>query len=203
MTKVKFCGLMRKRDIDCANALLPEYVGFVFAQKSIRYVTPEQASRLKEHLHPRILAVGVFVDEDPVRIADLLRAGIIDIAQLHGSESEESCRQLRSLTGKPIIKAFSIGSPGDVDRAQKSAADFVLLDAQRGGSGTRFDWNLIKHLERPFFLAGGLNPDNVRKAVEETHPYAIDVSSGIETDGVKDTDKMRALIDAIRGEEAK
>ena len=199
MTIIKFCGLTGECDIDAANELRPEYVGFVFAPKSKRYVTPERAAGLKRQLEAGIKAVGVFVNDTPCHVAELLETGVIDIAQLHGSEDEEYIGQLRQLTDKPIIRAFFIKTAEDIAEAEKCTADHVLLDSG-AGTGEVFDWKLIKNMKRPYFLAGGLSPDNVENAVEQLSPYAVDVSSGIETDGVKDKAKMAAFAAAVRGE---
>ena len=199
MTKIKFCGLTGDCDIDAANELRPEYVGFVFAPKSKRYVTPERAAELKRRLADGIKAVGVFVNDNLYHVAELLNRGVIDIAQLHGSEDEEYIGHLRQLTGKPIIRAFRIKTAEDIAEAEKCTADHVLLDSG-AGTGEVFDWKLIKNMKRPYFLAGGLSPDNVENAVEQLSPYAVDVSSGIETDGVKDKAKMAAFAAAVRGE---
>lgn len=198
MSKIKLCGLSRPCDIETANRLRSAYIGFVFAPKSIRYVGMEKAEELKRMLLPSIKAVGVFVREEPEIIARLLRNGTIDIAQLHGGESEDYIKQLRALTDKPIIKAFRIDTKQDVEAANKSTADYVLLDSGQGGTGTTFDWNLLGGINRPYFLAGGLNADNVHDAIERLHPYAVDVSSGIETDGCKDIKKMEDFVYAVR-----
>ncbi len=198
MTKIKLCGLSRPCDILTANELRPDYIGFVFAPKSHRYVTPGQAAELKKRLSPGIQAVGVFVREDPRAVAALLRDGIIDIAQLHGGEDDDYIRSLRALTDKPVIQAFRIDTADDIRRAGDSSADFVLLDSGDGGTGTSFDWTLARPLERPCFLAGGLGPDTVGEAIRALHPYAVDVSSGIETDGWKDSAKMKAFVTAVR-----
>lgn len=200
MTKIKLCGLSRPCDIEAANELRPEYIGFVFAKNSRRYVTPPKARELKRLLAPGILAVGVFVDEQPRNIAKLLEDGVVDIAQLHGSEDEDDIRRLRQLADKPIIRAFRIETPADVQCAEQSSADYVLLDAG-AGTGRVFDWNLIKSVRRPYFLAGGLAPDNVGEAIRTLHPFAVDVSSGIETDGRKDKAKMAAFAAAVRKED--
>lgn len=198
MTKIKLCGLSRPCDIAYVNELRPEYIGFIFARKSKRYVSPEQAAALKAELSPGILAVGVFVNEPIESIAALLQCGTIDVAQLHGAETEDDISALRALTGKPIIKAFRIDTEADIRAAQASSADYVLLDSGSGGTGTVFDWRLIQKMERPYFLAGGLNPDNVASAVAALHPYAVDVSSGIETADYKDPEKMRSFVCAVR-----
>lgn len=200
MTKIKLCGLTRTEDIDAANALVPDFVGFVFAPKSRRYVTGEQALALRNQLSPAIQAVGVFVDEKPEQVAALLEAGIIDLAQLHGREDEAYLARLRALTEKPIIQAFQIKTQTDLERAQGSSADYILLDSG-AGTGTPFDWTLLKNLRRPYLLAGGLGPDNVAQAIRALHPWGVDVSSGIETGGVKDVHKMAAFVAAVRKEE--
>lgn len=200
MTKMKLCGLFCPCDIDAANELKPEYIGFVFAPKSRRYVTPEEAAELKKLLAPDIQAVGVFVNEVPERIAAFLNKGIIDIAQLHGVEDENEINQLRALTDKPIIKAFCIKKSEDITNAESCLADYILLDSGEG-TGTVFDWKKIQNIQRPYFLAGGLSIDNVENAVRQLNPYAVDVSSGIETDGLKDKMKMAAFVAAVRKEE--
>lgn len=200
MTKIKLCGLSRPCDIEAANELNPEYIGFVFAPKSKRYITPEKAKELKQLLDANIKAVGVFVNEEAENIADLLNRGIVDVAQLHGDEDEDYIKQLRRLTDKPIIKAIRIESERELADAERCSADCVLLDSG-AGTGTVFDWKLIQNMNRPYFLAGGLTPGNVENAVNMLHPYAVDVSSGIETDGLKDKTKMAAFAAAVRKEE--
>lgn len=200
MTKIKLCGLTRPEDIAAANTLEPDFVGFVFAPKSRRYVTGEQARTLRKQLSPTIQAVGVFVDEEPERVAALLEAGIIDLAQLHGREDEGYLERLRALTKKSIIQAFQIKNQKDLERAQASSADYILLDSG-AGTGTTFDWGLLTSVRRPYLLAGGLGPDNVAQAIGFLHPWGVDVSSGIETGGVKDFHKMAAFLAAVRKEE--
>jgi len=200
MTGIKFCGLRREEDILTANELRPDYIGFVFAEKSRRAVTRETAARLRALLREDIPAVGVFVDAQPETVAFLLEEGIINLAQLHGREDAEYIARLRDLSDKPVIQAFRIRSSGDVKRAEKSSADYVLLDAG-AGDGKTFEWELAESVARPCFLAGGLTPENAGEAVERLHPFALDVSSGIETDGVKDPEKMRAFMRAVRRRE--
>lgn len=197
MTKIKFCGLKRKADIETANTLKPDYIGFVFAKDSRRYISPENAAVLKSRLSPEISAVGVFVNERPEAIASLLNDGVIDLAQLHGDEDEAYINRLKGLAGKPVIKAFRITSSADVLKASGSSADLILLDSGTG-SGRTFNWQLIKEMRRPYFLAGGLDPENVRDAVRLLNPWAVDVSSGIETDGLKDIEKMAAFAEIVR-----
>ncbi|MEA4831748.1 MAG: phosphoribosylanthranilate isomerase [Oscillospiraceae bacterium] len=199
MTRIKLCGLSRLCDIKAANELKPEYIGFVFAPKSRRYVTPEKAQILKQALDSQITAVGVFADEAAETVAELLNMGTIDIAQLHGRENKEYIEQLRNLTDKPIIKAFRIETASDIADAEKSASDYILLDSG-AGTGTVFDWKLIQNIRRPYFLAGGFSPDNVEEAVTVLHPFAVDVSTGIETDGLKDKCKMAEFVAAVKKE---
>ena len=190
MTKVKLCGLSRESDIAAVNKLKPDLVGFVFAKKSKRYVSPEQAAALKSLLAPGILAAGVFVNEPVEAVAELLDHGVID---------DDYIARLRALTGKPIFRAFKVKSEADLPAIENCTADLVLLDSG-AGTGKTFDWSLVQSVQRPYFLAGGLDPDNVADAISALHPYGVDVSSGIETDGVKDESKMAAFVAAARKE---
>lgn len=199
MTKVKLCGLSRECDIAAVNELRPDLVGFVFAKKSKRYVSPERAAQLRALLAPGILAAGVFVNEPVESVAGLLDRGVIDVAQLHGSEDAAYIASLRALTDKPIFRAFKIKSEDDLPAIESCTADLVLLDSG-AGTGKTFDWSLVQSIRRPYFLAGGLDPENVADAIAALHPYGVDVSSGIETDGVKDESKMAAFVAAARRE---
>lgn len=201
MTRIKLCGLSRPCDIEAANELKPEYIGFVFAPKSKRYVTAEKAGELKRLLDPDIKAVGVFVNERLETAAGLLNSGIIDLAQLHGKEDRRYIERLRELTGKPLIQAFQIETEEDIKEARESAAEYILLDSG-AGTGTTFDWRLAQKLKRQYFLAGGLTPGNVGEAVRILSPFAVDVSSGVETDGYKNKAKMAAFAAAVRKEDA-
>lgn len=197
MAKINLCGLSRPEDIAAANALKPDFVGFVFAA-SRRQVTPEAALRLRRLLDPAIPAVGVFVDEAPDRVADLLNRGVIQIAQLHGREGEEDLARLRTLApGRPLWQAFRLRQPEDAAPANASSADSILLDSGRG-SGEAFDWALLSAIRRPYFLAGGLGPETVADALCTLRPYGVDVSSGVETDHKKDAEKMAAFVAAVR-----
>lgn len=197
MTKIKLCGLTRPCDIEYVNELLPEYIGFVFAPKSRRYISPEKAEVLREHLDDRITPVGVFVDEKIEVIADLIKRKIIDIVQLHGNESEQYIEDLRRVIDCPVIKAFRIESEADIVSANNSSADYVLLDSG-GGTGKVFDHSLLKDIARPYFLAGGLDSENVVTAVKQLAPFAVDASSSLETDRFKDKNKMTAFVKAVR-----
>jgi len=200
MTKIKFCGLSRPCDIAYVNELRPEYIGFVFAKESRRYVLPETAAALRPALGGAVCPVGVFVNEPPENVAELLNGGVIDMAQLHGQEDEAYIQKLRRLTDKPLIQAFPIRCAADAAAAARSSADYILLDSGSGGTGKHFDWSLTAEVSRSYFLAGGLSADNVAQAVGMARPYAVDVSSGVETGGFKDFEKMRRFVQAARGE---
>ena len=197
MTGIKLCGLTRPEDIAAANSLKPDYIGFVFAPWSRRYVSPEKAMELKNMLDPSIKAVGVFVDEELNEVSRLLDSGITDIAQLHGKEDDDYILRLRRQSKKPLIKAFRIKTTDDIKKAEESAADHILLDSGTG-SGNVFDWDLLGGIRRPYFLAGGLSLQNTAEAIRRLRPYALDVSSGIETDGVKDKTKMEQFVSIVR-----
>ncbi|MBR4509064.1 MAG: phosphoribosylanthranilate isomerase, partial [Ruminococcus sp.] len=194
--KIKMCGIRRPEDISFANAVRPDYIGYVFYEKSKRYVTPSAAVRLSSMLDDSIVIVGVFVDAPADEVITLYKSGTIGIAQLHGSEDDNYIMQMKN-AGVPTIKAFIIRSEEDIERAEKCPADMVLLDSGMG-SGCKFDHSLVAKIRRPYFLAGGLSPDNAAEAVEALHPYAVDASSGLETDGFKDLQKMRLFAERVR-----
>lgn len=199
-TKMKLCGLFRTQDIDYANRLLTDYVGFVLHfPKSHRSIDGEKAKQLKERLSPKIKAVGVFVNEKAEICAALANGGVIDLIQLHGGENAAYLQNLKTLTDAPIIKAVKVTSPNDVEQAQTLGADYLLLDGGTG-SGKTFDHSLIENTEirQPFFLAGGLSADNIGTVIKKFHPFAVDVSSAIETGGLKDYNKMAAFVNAVR-----
>lgn len=199
--KIKICGLKRNEDIEYVNEALPDYIGFVFS-KSRRQVTLQQAYDLKRDLNSRIKSVGVFVNEPQDMIAELAKNGIIDLAQLHGNEDNVYISKLREKTdGKvKIIKAISISNEFSIDQINEINADFFLLDNGSGGTGKAFDYSLIKNkVNDRIFLAGGINAGNIKNAVS-LNPYCIDVSSGAESDGIKDREKIIKLVRSIRDE---
>lgn len=197
MTKIKLCGLKRPCDIEFANALMPDFIGFVFAPQSRRYVTYEEAEELRKMLNRKIISVGVFVNEEIENISLLVNKNIIGIIQLHGTEDNTYIRELKAKTDCSIIQAFGIKTKSDIEKAKMSEADYIMLDSG-GGTGTLFDHSLIKSIKRDFFLAGGLDCGNVAEAIRKYSPYAVDASSSLETDGVKDMDKMTAFVKAVR-----
>lgn len=199
MAKIKICGLKRPEDIQAVNAVKPDFCGFVIeVPKSSRCVSREQVRELTKGLLPNILPVGVFVNAPVELPAQLLNEGTIAIAQLHGKEDEAYIRELRKLTDKPLIQAFSVRTAEDVERACASTADYILLDQGSGGTGKTFDWSLVNGIERPFFLAGGLSVENLEQAVRELNPWAVDLSSSLEVDGKKDPARIRAAVEIVR-----
>ncbi len=188
MTKIKLCGLFSKADIIYANQAQPDFVGFVFVKTSRRYVNFQQAAALRKKLDRRIPAVGVFVNEPLINIQKAFKAGIIQYAQLQGQESEEFVKQLQA-KAIPVIRAISAGQ-----LPFKSQAEYLLIDGPKAGSGQAFSWSTVARPDQAFFLAGGITLTNVLQAIKEFSPSVIDVSSGIETRGVKDQQKMISIV---------
>lgn len=211
MAKIKICGLTRPEDIQMVNRTEPDYVGFVFAE-SRRQVSIEQAAVLRAHLRPGICPVGVFVNEEEDQICQIVEHGMIEVVQLHGQETPEQVRRLRQRLNRIpirfpyrvlIMKAICMEPGHELDRWLDSEVDFLLLDTGSGGTGTTFDHELIARagqITKPWFLAGGMNPDNAKDAIERFHPYGIDVSSGVEIDGRKNNRKIESMIRSVRDE---
>ncbi|MBP3694733.1 MAG: phosphoribosylanthranilate isomerase [Thermoguttaceae bacterium] len=201
MTRIKLCGITRLCEAKWINELRPDFAGFVFVPASRRHVSAEQAEILRQNLDAGIRTVGVFADEKPERVAELLQSGSIDAVQLHGSEDENYLASLRKMADCPIIQAFRIRNEADTERANRSSAELVLLDSG-GGTGTLFDHSLLHGIRRPYFLAGGLTPENVGGLIQnlEPAPWGVDASSSLETDRVKDLAKMTAFVQAVRKE---
>lgn len=203
MTKIKICGLTRPEDIQAVNRFVPDYAGFVFAP-SKRQVTEEQAKYLSSLLIPAICPAGVFVNAEENFICRLADQGIIRAVQLHGQEPPEYVHRLKQLLDSPdvpVIKAVSMTSGSSLDQWFSSEADYLLLDAGSGGTGREFDHTLIPQsgaLSKPWFLAGGMSPQSAPAAIVLYHPFGVDVSSGVETDGKKDAEKIRLMIEAVR-----
>lgn len=201
MSRIKICGLRRPEDIAAVNEARPDYCGFIVEYpKSRRSIDRATLRELVQGLREEIVPVGVFVNAPKELVADLLEEGTIQIAQLHG---QEYIQELKVLTEKPLIQAFSIKSKEDVERARESAADYILLDQGSGGTGKSFDWSLVGEVGRPYFLAGGLGVENLREAIGMLHPWAVDLSSSLEIDGSKDAGRIRQAVDIVRMEETK
>ena len=200
--RLKICGLSRPCDIEWVNDAGVDFAGFVFA-RSRRQVSPEQAKQLHSMLKKEITAVGVFVNETIETIVGLVEDGVIDWVQLHGQEDEAYINELKSKVSCPVIQAFSVRTKEDVLRARESYADYILLDQGGGGTGRTFDWSLLERSKAaenktPFFLAGGLGVDNLEEAIRRTRPFAVDLSSSLETDGRKDAGKIREAVRIVR-----
>lgn len=199
MTKIKICGLRRPQDIEAVNAARPDFAGFVVeVPGSRRSVDKRELRELAGRLKEGILSVGVFVNAPPELVAELLEEGTLDLAQLHGQEDEIYMAELRRLTEKPLIQAFSIQTGQDAEQALESRADYLLLDQGRGGTGQTFDWSLLPEINRPFFLAGGLGEENLERAIRQVRPWAVDLSSSLETDGQKEPEKILRAVDLVR-----
>ncbi len=203
MTRIKICGLKRSEDIEAVNAAKPDYAGFVIeVPKSRRNVSANQVRKLTRELSQEIQAVGVFVNAPLELVAGLLNDDTLSMAQLHGAEDEAYIQRLREMTEKALIQAFSIRTEADIERALQSSADYLLLDQGGGGTGQCFDWSLVPELPRPFFLAGGLGITNLFEAITRVQPWAVDLSSSLETDGVKDPAKIEAAVRLVRSMES-
>ncbi len=204
MKKIKICGLTRKEDILTVNEFQPDYIGFVFAPGRKRTVSKETAKYLKSLLLPEIRAVGVFLNHDREEVISFAKEGIIDMIQLHGDEDRDYIKDISEYTDIPIIKAVSAGNRELIQKADElPAISYLLLDTYdkqiTGGTGKTFDWRIIPKLKTPYFLAGGLNMTNIRSAMQ-TGAYALDISSGVETNGLKDREKISEIIKTVREE---
>ena len=200
-TKIKLCGMMNPPDVITAAELQVDYVGFILSEGFRRTIPLGTFCELDSYLHDHsntVKKVGVFVNEPIENIMEYYEE-MLDVIQLHGKEDDTYIRNLRKYTDKPIIKAFKITSAEDIRLAVNSTADYVLLDSGTG-TGKTFDHSLIRGIDRPYFLAGGLTADNVAEAIDSLHPYAVDASSCLETDGKKDRNKMIEFVNAIRSE---
>ena len=197
MVKVKICGLRRMEDVGYVNELKPDYAGFVFA-KSRRQVTAEYAKQLVEKLDRDIQGVGIFVNEDIAAVKEIVAYVGLEVLQFHGSETPEYIKAFRGIT---VWKAARIKGPENLEPLSRYEVDALLLDSSSAGSGQCFNWDIIKGYkpEKPIILAGGLDSSNIASAVAEVRPYGVDVSSGVETGGLKDYKRIREFIDKVRG----
>lgn len=213
MQKIKLCGMMKPCDIEYANRVKPDFVGFIFANTR-RKISAAQAKQFREALDAEIPAVGVFVNEDISVITSLVQNGCIDLIQLHGEEDADYIRRLREICDVPVIKAVKVQMVEQIRQAAALPVDYLLLDTYRkgvlGGTGEAFDWELLREAKiaagdtaegelfgKPYFLAGGLHAGNLREAAA-LGSYGLDVSSGIETDGSKDFTKMVEVMELVR-----
>lgn len=205
--KIKTCGLFREEDIDYANELKPDYIGFVFAE-SKRKVGVEKAYNLKNKLDKEIKSVGVFVNDNLDFILNLVKDKIIDIIQLHGNEDNDFLDNLKTKTNAKIIKFIPVENSESILNSLNIISDFILLDNLKGGAGKTFNWNYLKEafelnnnlkkeFNKKYFLAGGLNKENIGEALK-FNPYCVDLSGGLETDGIKDYEKMKYIINITK-----
>ena len=197
MPKIKICGLFREQDIEFANEAKPDFTGFIFAEKSRRFVSAKQAENLRKNLAKEIIPVGVFINAKIDDIISLQKNGIIDIIQLHGNEPDEYIKKLKTKCEAKIIQALNLTNNSQLSTMQ--LCNYTLLDAPTPGSGHAFNWECLQgmDLSKNVFLAGGVNLQNIKEALK-LNPFAVDVSSGAETDGVKDREKVLKLVEAVK-----
>ncbi len=196
--RIKICGISRDTDTEYINTSLPDYAGFIINYpKSRRNITPQRAKELREQIDAKIKTVGVFVDNDLNEVAKIANSGAIDVIQLHGHESEDYITRLRQETNAEIWKSFIVKTHADILAAKITKADRILLDGGLG-YGVSFDHSLIKNLGKEYILAGGINAKNIEIILKTLNPWAVDISSGVETNGVKDGNKISEIISIIR-----
>ena len=199
MTKVKICGITHEVEISIMNELNPDFVGFVFASKSRHFIAPEHAGLLRSKLKRGIKTVGVFTNASLRNVALTMETAGLDMVQLHGDETAEYIAALREYIHCPIMKVVKVAKPIDADKAMYTTADYVMLDGGSAGSGKSFDWSLLGNMRRNFFLSGGLTPENIHEALRlEPKPFGLNVSSGVESNKVKDYRKVMKFILAVR-----
>jgi phosphoribosylanthranilate isomerase len=205
MVKVKICGIKTLQDVEFVNRQKPDFIGFVFYPLSKRYVSLITARSLKVKLNKKIKSIGVFVNAPPEEIAAAAELGIINMVQLHGDETNAYIAELRKICTLPIIKAVRVREESDIKKAAFYNCEYFLFDtystASYGGTGRQFDTQLLKgvKINKPYFLAGGLNAGNVRSALKGLKPYAVDVSGGVENGGSKDETKIKNFIKQVKG----
>lgn len=200
---IKICGIRRTEDISYVNEFKPDYIGFVFA-KSKRRITVENAAELKKMLNNDIKAVGVFVNCPIERIAEIQKTAGLDVVQLHGDEDVSYLQKLKKNVKCDIWKAVRVRDQYDIEKADSIGADMLLLDSfspdSYGGTGKTADTEIINkaQFKTPFFLAGGLNCNNIKQAINQVLPNGVDISGGVETNGFKDKDKIKNIINLVR-----
>lgn len=203
MTRVKICGITNLEDAINAAELGADYIGLNFYKKSPRHIEPNKAMEIIKKIPNNVKKVGIFVNEELNTAVDTAKKLNLDLVQLHGDEKPEYCKQLKDKSKKSIIKAFRIKTNNDIKNIGRYNADFLMFDAHKdgmfGGTGKTFDWKIIKAIKKPFFLSGGLNPENVKDAIKIANPFAVDVASGVEEKpGKKDYEKMKKFIEAAK-----
>jgi len=204
MIKVKICGICHQSEIGIMNELSPDYVGFVFAPKSRHFIAPEFAGMLRSKLRKGIQTVGVFSNAELKTVAMCVEIAGLNMVQLHGNETGEYIAALREYIKCPIMKVYKVAKAIDAEKASYSTADFAMLDGGSAGDGKTFDWSLIGKLHRKFFLSGGLTPENVTQALNiSSSPFAVNVSSGVESNRIKDYKKVMKFIAAVRNFKSK
>ncbi|MBR1657549.1 MAG: hypothetical protein IJ697_03685 [Synergistaceae bacterium] len=199
MVKVKICGICHESEIGIMNELGPDFVGFVFVKKSRHFISPEHAGYLRSQLRPGIKSVGVFTNESLQNVALCVETAGLNMVQLHGDETGEYVAALREYIRCPIMKVYKVSKPIDAEKALFSTADYVMLDGGNAGDGKTFDWSLLGRMRRKFFLSGGLNPDNIQKALNlDPQPYALNTNSGVEAHRTKDYRKVMKFIQTVK-----
>lgn len=194
-TKIKICGLRRLEDVDFVNEAKPDFASVILCRRFWRGIDFEQAKAIRKRLDSNIPLVGVFVNDRFTDVLVSLRQGIVDMVQLQGTESEEYITNIQLMSRKPVIKACQLDSPDVIPYAVHSAADYILLGT---GNGKTFDWSMLKDVKRPFFLSGGLTPENISDALEKVHPWGVDFFNGVETNQVIDREKVLAAVEIVR-----
>ncbi len=201
---VKMCGIRRMQDVLYANEVQPDYIGFIFA-KSKRYIKPQDAAILQKQLDPSIKTVGVFVNEPVDSMLNTAKIVGLDVLQLHGDETEKEIKKIREKSSLEIWKAVRVQTVEDIIKAEELLIDRLLLDSfskeAYGGTGKVMDIALIEQakITKPYLIAGGLHRDNLQEIIQRLHPQGIDISSGIETDGYKDLEKMKEIMKITGG----
>lgn len=201
MNKIKICGLSRMEDIAYVNEAKPDYAGFIIHfPKSHRNVDCDRLQNLRRCLDRSIKAVGVFVNQPEQDVIQIAKTCELDLIQLHGTEDESYIQKIQKAAEIPVIKAFQIRTEHDLEKVETCSADYILLDAGQG-AGKVFDWTLLKGIQRSYFLAGGISADNIEEAIRMTHPFALDLSSGVETEKMKDRNKILEVVNIAHKEE--
>lgn len=194
-TKIKLCGLRSLADARLANEVQPDFAGVVLCRRFWRGIDFDLALAIRRTLSSNIPLVGVFVNDEFSTVHASLRRGVVDMVQLEGTESEEYIRDLMILTGKQVIKGCNVSGPEVPAQVERTAANYLLFSSL---SEHPFDWAWLEQVQRPFILSGGLNAQNLPLAIHQLHPWGVDLSSGVETDCVKDARKVHEAVELVR-----